>query len=159
MTTRHDVDETVRELDAGKTPSWIRDHVRRYRENPEEGRLFDGATVGEQGMLPCLLLTTIGRRSGQKRVSPLVYGTAGDAYVVIGSKGGAETHPWWYLNLTANPAVEVQVGKDVFNARARVATGKERAEIWKRIAEEFPFYAKYQSKTSRELPVVILERG
>jgi len=159
MTKRIDVDKTIRELDAGKTPEWITDHLRLYRESGgAEGHLFDGSTVGEPGMLPCLLLTTIGRRSGQKRTSPLVYGTAGDACVVIGSKGGAETHPWWYLNLSVNPVVEVQVGKEIFSARARIATGSERAALWKQMVEAYPFYSKYQRKTRREIPVVVLEK-
>jgi deazaflavin-dependent oxidoreductase (nitroreductase family) len=159
MTKRIDVDETVRELDEGKTPDWIAEHLRLYRESGgAEGHLFDGGTVGEPGMLPCLLLTTTGRRSGKKRTSPLVYGTSGDAYIVIGSKGGAETHPWWYLNLSANPVVEVQVAKEVFTARARIATGGERDKLWKQMASAFPFYGKYQRKTRREIPVVVLEK-
>lgn len=159
MTKRVDVDDTVRELEAGNTPDWIADHLRLYRESGgAEGHLFDGRTVGESGMLPCLLLTTVGRRSGQRRTSPLVYGTAGDAYVVIGSKGGAGTHPWWYLNLYAKPVVEVQVGREIFTARARIATGSERAALWNQMVEAFPFYGKYQTKTRREIPVVVLEK-
>ena len=79
--------------------------------------------------MPCLLLTTIGRRSGEKHTSPLFYTTAGDAYVIIGSKGGAETQPGWYLNLRAN--VEVQVGREQFPAHARVATGQEREQLFR----------------------------
>lgn len=87
-----------------------------------------------------------------------MYGTVGDAYIIIGSKGGAETHPRWYLNLLANPAVEVQVGKDQFPARARVVTGKERAQIWEQMVKIYPFYGEYQKKTKREIPVVALEK-
>ena len=104
------------------------------------------------------MLTTVGRRSGEKRTSPLVYGTVGHVYIIIGSKGGAETHPRWYLNLLANPAVEVQVGKDQFAVRARVATGKERAQIWEQMVKSYPFYGEYQKKTKREIPVVVLEK-
>lgn len=154
-----DVDQTIRELEVGKTPAWITEHLRMYRESGgAEGHMWDGSAAGVSGFLPCLLLTTVGRRSGEKRTSPLVYGTVGDAYIIIGSKGGAETHPRWYLNLLANPAVEVQVGKDQFPARARVVTGKERAQIWEQMVKIYPFYGEYQKKTKREIPVVALEK-
>ena len=154
-----DVDQTIRELEAGKTPEWVSEHLRMYRESGgAEGHMWDGSAAGVSGALPCLLLTTVGRRSGEKRTSPLVYGTVGAAYIIIGSKGGAETHPRWYLNLRANPAVEVQVGRDQFPARARVATGKERAQIWEQMVKIYPFYSEYQQKTKREIPVVVLEK-
>jgi deazaflavin-dependent oxidoreductase (nitroreductase family) len=154
-----DVEQTVRDLEAGKTPAWIAEHLRMYRDSGgAAGHLWDGSAAGVSGVLPCLLLTTVGRRSGQKRTSPLVYGTVGDAYLIIGSKGGAETHPRWYLNLRATPAVEVQVGKDRFPARARVATGKERAQLWEQMVKLYPFYGEYQQKTKREIPVVVLEK-
>lgn len=154
-----DVDQTVRDLEAGKTPQWITDHLQLYRDSGgTEGHMWDARAVGISDPVPCLLLTTVGRRSGEKRTSPLAYGTAGAAYVVIGSKGGAETHPWWYLNLRANPAVEVQVGKECFTARARVATGQDRAQIWEQMVKVHPFYGEYQKKTQREIPVVVLEK-
>ena len=84
-----DVEQAVRDLGAGKTPEWIADHLRLYRESGgAEGHLFDVSGAGGPGLAPSLLLTTVGRRSGEKRTSPLIYGTAGEAYVVIGSKGG-----------------------------------------------------------------------
>jgi deazaflavin-dependent oxidoreductase (nitroreductase family) len=154
-----DVDQTIHDLEAGKTPEWISDHVRVYRESGgADGHLWDGSSVGIPRRLPCLLLTTIGRRSGEKRTSPVLYGTAGNAYVVIGSKGGADTHPNWYLNLRANPVVEVQVANDRFQARARVATGKERDQIWQTMIEEYSFFSEYQKKTKRQIPVIILEK-
>jgi deazaflavin-dependent oxidoreductase (nitroreductase family) len=154
-----DVDQTIRELEAGRTPELIVEHLRIYRESGgAEGHMWDASAVGFAGSLPCLLLTTVGRRSGEKRTSPLVYGTVGDAYIIVGSKGGAETHPRWYLNLRANPAVEVQVGKDLFAARARVATGKEREQLWERMLQMYPPYREYQQKTKREIPVVVLEK-
>ena len=108
--------------------------------------------------MPCLVLTTIGRRSGEKRTSPMFYGTAGDAYVIIGSKGGADTQPGWYLNLRANPVVEVQVGREQFPAHARVATGQEREQLWEQMVQMAPPYRDYQKKTKREIPVVVLEK-
>jgi proline iminopeptidase len=155
-----DVDQTVRELEAGKTPEWIAEHLRVYRESGgTEGHLWDSSAAGSSaGLLPALLLTTVGRRSGEKRTSPLIYGTAGDAIIIIGSKGGADTHPRWYLNLLANPVVELQVGKDQFVARARVATGQERQKLWEQMLKVYPPYRDYQQKTKREIPVIVLER-
>jgi len=154
-----DVDQAVRDLEAGKTPEWIAEHLRIYRESGgAEGHLFDSSVGGGLGLVPSLLLTTVGRRSGEKRTSPLFYGTAGEAYVVIGSKGGADTQPGWYLNLLTNPAVEVQAGREHFPARARVATGKEREQLWEQMVQLYPPYREYQKKTRREIPVVVLEK-
>jgi proline iminopeptidase len=108
--------------------------------------------------VPTLLLTTAGRRSGQPITMPLIYGEVGGKYVVVASKGGAPTHPGWYLNLVAQPAVEVQVRADRFRATARTATGEERARLWQTMAAIYPPYNAYQAKTQREIPVVVLER-
>lgn len=154
-----DVDQRVRDLEAGKTPEWIAEHLRIYRESGgAEGHLFDSSVGGGLGLVTSLLLTTVGRRSGEKRTSPLFYGTAGEAYVVIGSKGGADTQPGWYLNLRANPAVEVQVARERFPARARVATDKEREQLWEQMVQLYPPYREYQKKTRREIPVIVLEK-
>jgi deazaflavin-dependent oxidoreductase (nitroreductase family) len=154
-----DVDQTVRDLEAGKTPEWIAEHLRIYRESGgAEGHLFDSSVGGGLGLVPSLLLTTVGRRSGEKRTSPLIYGTVGEAYIVIGSKGGADTQPGWYLNLCTNPAVEVQVARERFPARARVATGKEREQLWAQMVQLNLLYREYQKKTQREIPVVVLEK-
>jgi deazaflavin-dependent oxidoreductase (nitroreductase family) len=154
-----DVDQAVRDLEAGKTPAWIAEHLRIYRESGgAEGHLFDSSVAGGLGLVPSLLLTTTGQRSGEKRTSPLFYGTAGTAYVVIGSKGGADTQPGWYLNLRANPVVEVQVAREHFTARARVATSQEREQLWEQMVQLYPPYREYQKKTKREIPVVVLEK-
>jgi deazaflavin-dependent oxidoreductase (nitroreductase family) len=154
-----DVDQTIRELESGKTPEWISEHTRIYRESGgAEGHLWDSSIAGYSGLLPTLLLTTVGRRSREKRTSPLLYGTVGDAYIVIGSKGGADKHPQWYLNLLVNPVVELQVAKEQIVARARAATGKERQQIWERMLKVYPPYQDYQQKTKREIPVIVLER-
>ena len=158
--SKFDVDQGNRDLEeAGKPPAWVAEHLRIYRESGgAEGHLFDATVAGVPGLVPCLLLTTTGRRSGKKLTSPLFYSTAGDAYVVAGSKGGAETQPGWYLNLRANPVVEVQVGREQFTAHARVATGKEREQLWEQMVQISPLYNDYQKKTKREIPVVVLEK-
>ena len=127
------------------------EHVRRYLETDgAEGHDWQGTTV--------LILTTTGRRSGEARSTPLIYGKHGDDHVVVASKGGAEEHPAWYLNLLERPEVTVQVRGDRFNARARTATAEEKPELWRMMTQRWPPYDEYQHKTSREIPVVVLER-
>lgn len=128
------------------------EHVKRYLETDgAEGHDWRGTTV--------LILTTTGRRSGQERSTPLIYGTHGDDYLVVASKGGAEEHPAWYLNLNEHPQVTVQVRGDRFAARARTAGAQEKPELWATMVGRWPAYAEYQQKTSREIPIVVLERS
>jgi len=130
----------------------IAQHARLYVESGgEQGHHWNGMTT--------LLLTTTGRQSGSKRRTPLIYGVDGEAYVIVASRGGEPTHPAWYLNLVADPDVELQVGADVFPARARVAHGQERERLWRLMAGIFPTYDDYATKTERELPVVVLDRA
>ncbi|MCC6454868.1 MAG: nitroreductase family deazaflavin-dependent oxidoreductase [Caldilineaceae bacterium] len=131
---------------------WVREHIRGYiATDGKEGHIWKGVTT--------LLLTTIGRRSGKPRRTALIYGRDGDRYIIVASKGGAEEHPNWYRNLTDHPEVEVQVLDDRFHARARTATAEERPRLWDLMAEIWPAYNDYQKKTSRTIPVVILERS
>jgi deazaflavin-dependent oxidoreductase (nitroreductase family) len=131
---------------------WVAEHARRYVEtNGEEGYIWNGA--------PTLALTTRGRRSGKPRRTMLIYGRDGDRYIVVASRGGAEHHPLWYLNLVEQPEVQVQVGAEHFSAHARAATPDEKPRLWKLMTEIWPAYDKYQTKTTREIPVVILERS
>ena len=127
-------------------------HVRRYREtNGEVGHLWrEGSTI--------LLLTTTGRKSGEKRTVPLIYAADGDRYVIIASKGGAPEDPGWYQNIEKSPEVELQVKGDVFRARARVAKGEERERLWRLANTVWKYYDDYAKKTAREIPVVVLER-
>lgn len=129
------------------------EHVRRYRET--------GGEVGHDWRRgsKILLLTTNGRKTGRPTTTPLIYENAGDAYVIVASKGGAPEHPGWYRNLAKDPNVEVQVKDDVFRAHARTATGGERKELWQLAAKQWPDYDAYQTRTDREIPVVVLERA
>ncbi len=132
-------------------PGWIADHMRRYLEtNGEDGHLWNG--------VPTLLLTTKGRRSGAPLMLPLIYGTDGRRFFIVASRGGAPTHPAWYLNLSANPEVQVQVRAEKFAARARTASEAEKPALWDLMSKIWPAYNEYQSKTKRQIPVVILER-
>jgi deazaflavin-dependent oxidoreductase (nitroreductase family) len=128
------------------------EHVDRYRAT-------DGAEGHEWEGTQTLLLTTTGRKSGEQRTTPLIYAPYGDAYTIVASKGGTDEPPGWYVNLSANPEVEVQVLADRFKAKARTATPEEKAEIWPTMVAEWPPYDEYQGRTSRVIPVVILERA
>ena len=128
------------------------EHVDRYRETDgEEGHDWNGTQT--------LLLTTTGRRSGEQRTAPLIYAPHGDAYTVVASKGGSDDPPAWYLNLTDDPKVEVQVKGDRFRATARTATPEEKPAMWRAMVGEWPAYDDYQRQTEREIPVVVLERA
>jgi deazaflavin-dependent oxidoreductase (nitroreductase family) len=131
---------------------WVNKHIRRY--------VASGGADGHEWRpgVPTLLLTTRGRRSGLLRRTALIYGRDGDSYLVVASQGGARVHPGWYFNLEADPRVTVQVGPDEFQARARAATAEERARLWPEMTRIWPAYDDYQSKTDRQIPIVVLER-
>jgi deazaflavin-dependent oxidoreductase (nitroreductase family) len=122
-------------------------------------RLTGGRIGGRIANMPVLLLTTTGRKSGRPRTQPLAYTRAGEGYAVIASKGGAAHHPLWYLNLRANPLAEVTVGPVTQRVRAREAEGDERERLWRQLADRYSGYDKYARKTSRRIPVMVLERA
>ena len=154
------IEQTLSDLKVGKVPHWVVEHVQLYRASGgREGHLFDARFAGGGEAVPTLLLTTTGRRSGARHTMPLIYGTVDKVYVIIGSKGGAPTQPAWYHNLVAEPRVELQVGTEVFAARARTAQGSERQRLWQHMAVVYPPFLEYQRKTTREIPVVVLERA
>ena len=127
---------------------WVNEHIRGYVESGgEKGHHWRGVDT--------LLLTMRGRKSGKLRRTALIYGRDGDRYIVVASKGGALKHPEWYLNLTADPEVDVQVGSEKFKARARTATPEEKPALWKTMTAVWPDYDNYQAKTEREIPVVV----
>jgi len=132
---------------------WVAEHTQRY--------LASGGEDGHEWQpgVPTLLLTTTGRKTGVKRRTALIYGQDGDHVVVVASKGGAATHPAWYLNLEATPDVEVQVLDETFHATASVAVGADRARLWALMSKIWPAYDEYQTKTDREIPVVVLTRA
>ena len=127
-------------------------HVRSYRETGGEyGHLWRGA--------PTLLLTTKGARSGEPRTMALIYGRSGDDYLLVASDGGAHDHPQWFKNLRKDPEVELQVHDEVFPARAREATDAEKPAMWQEMLRHWPAYDRYQAKTERPIPVIVLERA
>jgi deazaflavin-dependent oxidoreductase (nitroreductase family) len=126
--------------------------MKEYQEtNGEKGHIWRG--------VPTLLLTTKGRKSGKAFTTPLIYGKDGSSFLIVASRGGAEHHPQWYLNLVAEPEIEVQVLADKFRARAHTAEGEEKARLWKTMTAVWPDYDAYQAKTSREIPLVVLDRA
>lgn len=130
---------------------WVKEHIDRYvATGGQDGHEWRGA--------PTLLLTTTGRRTGQRHRTALIYGRDGDDYVIVASQGGRPTHPNWYLNLDANPEVEVQVNDEVFSATATTVDEADRARLWPQMAKIWPAYDDYQAKTERIIPVVRLTR-
>jgi deazaflavin-dependent oxidoreductase (nitroreductase family) len=135
----------------------IKDHLARYiATDGADGYLWKTELAG---MVPTLLLTTTGRKSGRLLTLPLIFRRSGTDYVVVASKGGAPNHPAWYLNLQANPEVQVQVKAEKFAARAHTAEGAERAILWPLMVGVFSPYADYQTRTERQIPVVVLRRA
>jgi len=137
---------------------WIAEHIKLYQEEPEKAHMWDSTPTGGPGLLPTLLLTTQGRKTMKPRPLPLIYGEAGAGFVVVASKGGMPTHPFWFLNLQANPECEIWVGARNLRARARVASGSEREMLWREMAQIYPPYDDYQKNAGeRTIPVVVLE--
>jgi deazaflavin-dependent oxidoreductase (nitroreductase family) len=127
------------------------EHVRVYRETKgQRGYHWRGTTI--------LLLTTVGRRSGESHTTPLIHRTDGDRWVIVASKGGAPEHPGWFQNLSANLDVTIEVPGETIPVRASVAEGEERTRLWSLMTEVWPAYDEYQQRTDREIPIVVLER-
>lgn len=125
------------------------DHIRAYQESDGEvGYLWNG--------VPTLLLSVTGRRSGRVLTSALIFARDGDDYLVVASQGGAPTHPFWYLNLSAHPAAAIQVKEAKIPVLARTATPAEKPRLWKIVTDVWPNYDVYQSRTDRDIPVVAL---
>lgn len=127
------------------------EHVRVYRETEgKRGYEWRGTTI--------LLLTTVGRKSGEQRTTPLIHRTDGGHWIVVASKGGAPEHPSWYENLLADADATIQVKGERIDVRASTAGGDERARLWSLMAEVWPAYDEYQARTDREIPVVVFAR-
>jgi deazaflavin-dependent oxidoreductase (nitroreductase family) len=140
-------DESVTDSPIG----WVSKHVRRYVET-------DGKSGHRWSGVDTLLLTTRGRSTGTLRRTALIYGRDRGRYLVVASNGGSKSHPNWYQNLAADPHVSVQVGDERFEALARTATPRQKPRLWRLMASIWPEYERYQTRTTRQIPVVILER-
>jgi deazaflavin-dependent oxidoreductase (nitroreductase family) len=125
------------------------EHVREYEAT--------GGKVGHDwNGTSCLILQTTGRKSGETRKFPLIYGLDGNDYVLVASKGGAPDNPGWYKNLVAHPDAKIQVWDKVIPVRARTATAAEKKKVWPIMTKQWPDYDRYQAGTKRDIPVVIL---
>ena len=122
-----------------------------------QGHILDYRFLGGHRLTTCLLLETFGRKSGERRINPLIYGDTGGEVVVIASKGGADVNPAWYANLRAMPQVTFQIGGQAFRATWREPEGAERQRVWDFMAELYPPYTDYQKATGRVIPIVMLQ--
>ena len=138
-------------------PQWIADHIQQYLDDPEAAHLWDATLGGGSGKVPTLLLISKGRKTGEDRPLPLIYGQVDGGYAIIASKGGAPDHPAWYLNLKAEPSCRVHVASAQFEAVAREAEGEERDRIWNQMVGIYAPYEDYQKATDRKIPVIVLE--
>ena len=131
---------------------WVADHIRKYVETKgEEGHIWRG--------VPTLLLTVTGKKTGALRRTALIYGRIGDDYVIVASKGGHPANPLWYENLVANSEVMLQVGAEIFQAKAQTMDeGADRETAWNTMVGVWPDFANYQLKTERKIPLVRLSR-
>ena len=136
------------------TARWVRDQVEEY----ENSGGTKGTTLRDTG-LPVVIVTNAGATSGKLRKTPVMRVEHDGKYAMVASKGGAPAHPLWYYNVRANPHVEVQDGPRRQDMVAREVSGDERAAWWERAVAAFPPYAEYQRKTTREIPVFVLEPG
>jgi deazaflavin-dependent oxidoreductase (nitroreductase family) len=149
-------DATMAEI-AKARRSWKDDHLGMYlRSGGAEGHIVDVSDIGGHKFTSTLLLRLIGRKSGQTRINPLIYGDIGGEVVVVASKGGADHHPAWYLNLINETQVSFQVATQAFKGPWREPRGAERAKVWDFMVGVFPPYESYQASTTREIPLVMM---
>lgn len=142
---------------AAERGDWMREHLAAYLESGgTQGHILDLSPVGGRAMTTNCLIRYAGRKSGKRYVKPLIYGNVGGEIVIVASKGGADSHPEWYLNVVAGETVDVQIATQAFEATWREAEGTERHEIWEHMCRLYPPYVSDQQSTSRHIPVVLL---
>jgi deazaflavin-dependent oxidoreductase (nitroreductase family) len=140
--------------------SWKEDHLGMYLgSGGAEGHIVDVSDIGGRKFTTTLLLRYVGRKSGKTMITPLIYGDLGGEVVIVASKGGADHHPAWYLNVTESPQLSFQIATQAFSATWREPAGAERARVWDFMVSVFPPYTSYQASTTREIPLVMLSAG
>jgi deazaflavin-dependent oxidoreductase (nitroreductase family) len=143
---------------AQSPPPWMREHLPSYlASGGTRGHIMDFRSVGGHWLTPHLLLKTVGRKTGVMRVVPLIYGVIGGEAAIVASKGGADTHPGWYINIRNSTEVEMQIATQAYRATWREPRGAERKTVWDYMVTVYPPYAAYQAKTRREIPLVLLK--
>jgi deazaflavin-dependent oxidoreductase (nitroreductase family) len=138
--------------------SEVSDPLEYNRLTAEEFRANGGKTLGDFEGRPILLLTTVGAKSGEERVNPLIYADYGDRLIVTAAAGGQDSHPGWYYNLLANPDVRVEVGEDDFRTAAVITSGADWDAIFAERCASSPAFNEYQAKTKRVIPLIALPR-
>lgn len=137
---------------------WKHEHLDMYLSSGgAQGHIMDITAVGGHAFTTHCLIRFKGRKSGKTLITPLIYGDMGGEVVIVGSKGGADEHPNWYLNVISNPEVDFQIATQAFRATWRQPTGDERAKVWDFMTGIFPSYKDYQASTSREIPLVMMK--
>ena len=136
---------------------WLTEHLQSYLQSGgARGHIVDLRPIGGHAFTTTLLLRTTGRKSGQNRTAPLIYGSVGGEVIVVASKGGADVHPAWYLNLHGGPKPSFQIGCEAFQATWREPQGAERDAVWAFMEKVYPPYRDYQAATARIIPLVML---
>jgi deazaflavin-dependent oxidoreductase (nitroreductase family) len=139
---------------------WMAEHLRSYLESGgAKGHIVDLRPIGGLAFTTHLLLKTVGRKSGETRITPLIYGDIGGEVVIVASKGGADVHPAWYLNIKSAREVDYQIGGQAFRSTWREPQGTERDAIWGFMAKGYPPYVQYQTQTQRIIPLVMFSAG
>ena len=139
---------------------WVTEHREYYlRSDGVKGHIEDITVVGGRRLGTHCLIKFVGRKSGKVFITPLCYGAIGGEIVIVGSKGGADKHPEWYLNIHEMDSIDVQVATQAFRCTWREPEGAERLKVWDYMVDCFPFYASYQASTDREIPLVMLLPG
>jgi deazaflavin-dependent oxidoreductase (nitroreductase family) len=139
---------------------WVSKHLEIYLSSGgARGHILDLSEVGGRAVTTHCLIKCVGRTSGKAYVRPLIYGIVGGEVVIVASKGGADTHPNWYLNILASDMIGVQIATQAFEATWREPEGEERHQVWAYMAHLYPPYLTYQQSTSRQIPLVMLQLG
>ena len=123
------------------------------------GHVLDYRHLGGLRFTTCLLLETVGRKSGERRVTPLIYGDLGGEIVIVASKGGADVNPAWYWNVKAAARVTIQIGGQAFTCTWREPAGAERDAVWTFMEGQYPPYRDYQAATARQIPIIMFQPG
>lgn len=137
---------------------WVAEHREMYlKSGGTEGHIMDITAVGGRNFATHCMIKYKGRKSGKTFITTLCYGDIGGEVVIVGSKGGADQHPEWYLNIVASKEIEFQIATQAFRATWREPEGAEHEKVWNFMVDCFPFYASYQASTSRQIPLVMMK--
>ena len=152
-----DAKVTMTEIERA-TLEFVEQHRKTYLElGGRKGHVLDYRHLGGHRYTTCLLIEHVGRKSGERRITPLIYGDTDGEVVIVASKGGADVHPGWYWNVKAMDEVVIQIGGQAFRCTWREPAGADRARIWEFMAGVYPPYREYQAGTVREIPILVFQ--